>query len=62
MKNYKPNYKPKIKKRALLQCCLTNVSILYHKYIYNILNAFRLFTAGPLTPEALESTSVIAIT
>lgn len=24
----------KKKKKALLQCCLTNVSILYHKYIY----------------------------
>lgn len=49
-------------KKALLQRCLPNVSIFYHKYIHNTLNnASWLFTAGSLTTEALGSTSVIAI-
>lgn len=60
MKNYKPNYKPKRKKRHFYSAALP----MFQFYITSIfiLNAFRLFTAGPLTPEALESTSVIAIT
>lgn len=50
-------------KKALLQRCLPNVSIFYHKYIYNIFNnAFWLFTAGSLTTEALGSASIIAVT
>lgn len=62
MKNYKTKGKKRHFQKALLQCYLPNVSISYPKYIYNILNAFWLFTAGPLTTEALESTSVIAFT
>lgn len=50
-------------KKALLQRCLPNVPIFYHKYIYNILhNAFWLFTAGSLTTEALGSASIVAVT
>lgn len=47
-------HKPKENEKAFLQCCHPNVSIFYH--IYNIVNAFWLLTAEPLTTEALGNT------